>query len=112
MVQGAMANATTGHPDHHAATALCLCVNSGAVSDLCSLVDDLVESWVDVIGELDLGNRTHAFHCSSDCEASNALFGQRSIKDTVLAEFIGQVHGAAEDATESDVFAEQHDTLI
>jgi hypothetical protein len=107
-----MANATARHSDDHAATALCLCVNSGAVSDFCSLVNDLIESWVDVIRELNLGDWTHALHCSANCEASDTLFGQGSIEDTVLTKLIGQIHRAAEHATESDILAEQHDTLI
>ena len=80
-----------------------------AVADLGRLVDDLVVGRVDVVGELDLGDRAEAVHRRADGHPGDAQLGQRRVDDPVGAELLLEAVGGAEDAAvHADVLAE-HD---
>ncbi len=78
-----------------------------AVADLGGLVHDLVVGGMDVVGELDLGHRSHAVQGGADGHASDAELGQGRVDDALLAEAPLEAVGGAEDtAVEAHVLAQ------
>lgn len=85
---------------------------AGTVPVLGSLVDNLVESREDVVSELHLSNRGSSRGRGTNCKSSDTLFGERSVEDSISAVFLVQAHGAAEDSTELDIFAEDKSAVV
>lgn len=110
MVKSTVANAATGHSDDESTTVLPC--GSFPVAELGSLVDDLIECRIDVIGELYLGDWFQSGSCTAYAEASYALLRQRSVENSRSAKFISKAFGASKDATKSDILAEQDDALV
>lgn len=105
-----MPHATHGHSYNQAAGVHVRC--SGPVSYLGSLVDELVESRVYIIGKLDLSNRLHAFQSGTYSKAHDPLLAQRGIENSLRAKIVGQAHGASEDAAKGHVLAEDKHAII
>jgi hypothetical protein len=85
---------------------------AGTVTQLRCLVDELVESGIYVVRELDLSHRLHPFQRTPDSEPDNALFRERRIKDALRAKLGGKIHGAAKDTAEGYVFTEEKYALV
>ncbi len=82
---------------------------AGTVAEARELADDLVETGIDVVGELDFRNRPQAVDAHADRRADDAAFGNRRVDYAVIAVLALQPVGAAKHAAEvADVFA-QHD---
>ena len=74
-----------------------------------SSLDDLVVRRIDVVGELDLGDRPQAVDRHADRGGDDAALGDRRIEHAVLAVLALQAVGDAEHAAEvADVLA-HHD---
>jgi hypothetical protein len=106
VVQRSVPNGARWHPDDHAGAIVLVSIGSIPIPDFGGLVNDLVESWEDVIGELNLRDRLHALQRGTHREANNALFAERRVEDAIITKFSRQVHGTSEDATEGDILAE------
>merc|ERR1712072_455459 len=78
----------------------------GAVPELRSLVDNLVESRENIVRELDLsdGGRPDGGH--ADGEPDDALLTERGVEDSVLSKLLLKVHGGTEDTAETYVLSE------
>ena len=59
MVESSVADATSWHSDDKSRTVVFLTIEAIPVSDFGCLVDDLIESRINVVGELDLRYRPH-----------------------------------------------------
>lgn len=105
-----MSYGSARHPDNQ--TSYICSRSTFSIPKLGGLVHDLVEGWVDVVGELDFRDGLHALGSTANGKAHDALFGQRCVEYSLSAEFRVQVHGAAKDTPESDIFAEEKHTLI
>ena len=75
-------------------------VTAGAVPNSCELADDLVKARINVVSELNLGNRPQAVQAHADRCADNAAFGDRRINHPVFAVLALQSIRATEDAAE------------
>lgn len=109
-VQSTMPNTPTRHPYHqpsHIPTRRPL-----PEPPFCSLIHQLVESRVHIIRKLYLRNRLHPLRCAPYCKTYDPLLAQWGVENSFGAEFRSEIHAAAEDAPESDVFAEEEDTVI
>ncbi len=85
----------------------------GAVAHLRDFADDLVVAGVDVVGELDLDQRLDAVGGHADRGRDDPAFADRRVERALLAEFLLQAFGDAEDAAEeADVLAEHDDVLV
>lgn len=102
-----MPNTTARHPHDQAPTALLRSIGASSEPRLRRLVDQLVESRVHVVRELDLGDGLHALEGGADGEPDDALLAQRRVEHPVVAKLAREVHGAAEDAAEGNVLAEE-----
>ena len=67
-----MPNAPTWHPYHQSSYMASRL--SFSIPPFSSFVDKLVESRVDVVGELYFSNGSHALRCKADGEADDTLF--------------------------------------
>ena len=77
------------------------------------LVDDLIETARDEVGELHLGNRPVAAQRGADADADDRRLGDRGVDDAHLAELVGQPLGDAEcAAVGSDILAEHEHLRI
>jgi len=87
--QRTMADASARHP-HHQASSMISC-RSLTVPELGRLVDQLIESWIYVIGKLYLRDRLHALRSSADCKSDDALLTQRRVEHAFRAKIYGEV---------------------
>ena len=109
MVQPAADAAAIRRADDHRHGPLAV----GAVAHFGSFVDDLVESRVNKVGELDFADRAHAIECRADADADNGGFGQRRIDHALAAVFFEQAHCCAEHAAAlAHVFADDKHVLV
>ncbi len=76
------------------------------------LIHQLVERRIHIIGKLDLRDGLHALGRTPDGESHNPLLGQGGVEDSLRPELRGEVHGAAEDAAEGNIFAEEQHALV
>jgi hypothetical protein len=75
--------------------------------------DDLVGRRIEIIGELDLDDRTQAVGGHADRGADDAAFGNRRVEHARLAVFRLQAVGGAEHAAEvADVLAVDHHIVV
>jgi hypothetical protein len=80
-----------------------------AITNARELAADLVEARIDVIGELDLGDRPQAVHAHADGGSHDAPLGDRRVDDAVLAVLALQSLGGAKHSAEiADVLAHEH----
>jgi hypothetical protein len=85
----------------------------GAVAHPRRLRDDLVEGGIDIIGELDLGDRPQPVGGHADRGRDDAVLGDRRVEHAVLAIFLLEALGGAEDAAEiADILAEGDDVRV
>ena len=103
VIECAMAYCTPGGSDSKSTT---LELSSRTIPILGCFIDDLVESWEDVVTKLNFGDSGISGYCCSNSKTKDALFRQRSIEDSINAVFFAEVGGAAEDAAKLDVLAE------
>jgi hypothetical protein len=84
-----------------------------AVTKLRQLVHDLIEGRIDVVAELDLGDRTHPVQRHPDCGADDPRLRQGRIDAAISAELFLQTAGGPKDAAETpDVLAQHDDARI
>ena len=84
-----------------------------AVAQPRELAHDLIEARVDVVGELNLGDRPQAVHGHADGGRDDAALRDRRIEHAILAVLALQPLGGAEHAAEiADVLAHEHDRRI
>src|ERR1700682_1794041 len=84
-----------------------------AVADARQFADDLIEARVDVIRELNLGDRAQAVHAHADRSGDDAALGDGRVDDTMLAVLALQSLGSAKHAAEiADVLAHEHHRRI
>ena len=109
VVKRSVDTAAAWGPDHQGAAERSV----GAVSHPCCLRNDLVEGWVDEIGELDLchGQQSSKRHPYRD--ADDRRLGQGRIDDASFTEFLHPADADAEySAAVADVFSEQDHTVV
>ena len=83
------------------------------VAQASRLGDQLVHARVDVVGELDLGDRPQPIGAHPDGDADDPAFGDRGVEHSVRPVLRLQAFGAAEDAAEvADVLAEDDDVVV
>lgn len=104
-----MSYCTAGHANHQASDIDS--TTAFSVSELCSLIDDLIECWKDIVGKLDLRNGFHALGRGTNGKAGNSLLGQGCIEDSFRAKLGLKIHRAPEDTTECYIFAKEHDLI-
>ena len=105
-----MANATTGHADHHTTA-----THAGSrlpIPHLGRLIDQLIERGPHIVRKLDLGNGPQALCGGADRKANDALLRQRRVEDAQRAEVGGQAGRAPEHAAERDVLAEEQRGVV
>lgn len=110
-LQSTVTNSARRH-SHNQAAAIEGCVSASSEAHLGSLIDQLVERRVNVVGKLDLGDGSHALESDADCKAHDALLRKRSVEYPFGAEIRSEVHAAAEHSSESHVFAEQKNSVV
>ena len=109
VVQGSVNAAAVRGPDDHRHTE----VTVRAIPDARSLLNDLVESREDEVGELHLGDRDQAVDGHPDADAGDQGLVQRRVEDTLLTELVEESHRGAEDtAACTDVLAEHDDPVV
>src|SRR5699024_3989531 len=74
---------------------------SGAVTEVGTLVDDLVESRKNIIGELDLGHGHRALGRQTIGKANNALLHQGRVEAALASILLLQVAGGTENPTKN-----------
>src|SRR5690606_3567427 len=94
VVEGAVYAGTERGPDHHRAGPPAV----GAVVDAGHLGDYLVEGGMDVVRELDLGQRTQAAGRHSHGHADDRRLRQGAVEATVRAEPLRELFGGLEHA--------------
>lgn len=105
-----MSNAPTRHPDHQ--TSDVAPSVSLPVSPFRRFIDQLVKCWIHIVRKLNLCNRLHSLRRASNCEANNPLFAQGRVENSFWAKFSSEVHTAAEDTPEGDIFAKHQGAFI
>src|SRR5262245_11717937 len=83
-----------------------------AVTIFRSFVDDLIESWEDVIRELDFSDCGVPGRSEPNCEPRDPLLAQWRVEDALGGVLVEQPRGAAKDATKCDVFTEDARSVI
>ena len=85
----------------------------GAVARPGCLADDLVESRVDEVGELDLGDGDQAVERRADSDSNDRRLGKGRVEHARLAESRVETLGGAENAALlADVFAQDEHPLV
>jgi hypothetical protein len=105
-----MANTSRGHSNDQPTT-----VNarrSRPVPVLGDLIVYLVKRWEDVVGKLNLYDRSHALSGGSYREAYQALFAKWRVENALGAEVCRQIHGTSEHAAKLYVFAKHQHSLV
>ncbi len=88
-------------------------IAGAAITDARELARDLVHRRVDVVGELDLGDRLQPVHGHADGRGHDAALGDRRIEHALIAVFSLQAIGDAEHATKiANVFSHDDDGRI
>ena len=101
--------AAAGRADRHRRPELA----GAAIAQPRELADDLVVGRIDVVGELDLGDRPQAVDAHADRRADDAALGDRRVEHAVLAVLALQAVGDAEHAAEvAHVLAEHHHVRV
>ena len=108
-VQRTVPDRPAGHPDDQTTDVRPRC--PFPIAKLGSLIDDLIEGRVDVIGKLDLGDWFHTLRGRTNGESHNALFSQRGVEDSLRPELGLQVHRTTENSSKGDIFTKQDDLL-
>ena len=108
--QCTMSYAPTRHPHHHASNMTPSSTLS--VSPLCSFIDQLIESWIDIICELYLRNRFHPLRGTTNGEANDALFAQWRIEHSFRTKIFCEIHATAKDASECYILTEHKGTFV
>ena len=81
-------------------------LSSRSVPILGSFVDNLVESWEDVVSELDFCYGGVAGYCQADGKTGDALFGEGSVEHAIHSVFFDEAGCAPEHSSEFDVLSE------
>jgi hypothetical protein len=108
--QCTVTNTSCWHADHQPTTIRTRGTRSVPV--FCYLVVYLIKCWKDIIGELDFGDRLHAFCSSTYSKTYQPLLAERCVEDTFCAKVCCQVHGASEDASKLYVLSEYQHPLV
>src|ERR1700738_3888855 len=97
--------ASAGSPNGHR----CEELSGAAIADARQFADDLIEARIDVIRELNLGDRAQAVHAHADRSGHDAALGDGRVEDTMLAILALQpFRGAKPPAEIADVLAHEH----
>src|SRR3981189_1775124 len=105
-----MAYPSAGHPNCQSTSIPSLLAVS--ISKFRSFIDQLIEGGIHVIRKLYLGHGFHPLGSSSNRKPNNSLFTQRRIEDSLSSVVVCEVHTAAEDSAEGNIFSEEQDRLI
>ena len=81
-------------------------LSSRPISIFCSLVYDLVESWENVVSELNLSDGGVPCYCQSDGESDNTLFCQRGIEDSIDTIPFTETGSTTEDSSKFHILTE------
>ena len=88
-------------------------ITRGAIAQPGQLGNDLVVTRVDVIGELNFGNRAQSVDTHSDGAADDTAFGNRRIDHPVFTMLpLQAVRGAKHAAEVTDILADDHHVRI
>src|SRR3984893_17777618 len=80
-----------------------------AIAEARQFADDLIEARIDVIRELNLGDRAQAVHAHADRGGDDAALGDGRVEDTMLAVLaLPPFRGAKHAAEIADVLAHEH----
>src|SRR6202051_5240241 len=94
--------ASTGRPNGHR----CGELSGAAIPDARQFADDLIEARIDVVRELNLGDRAQAVHAHADRGGDDAPLGDGRVDDAMLAVFALQsLRGATHAAEIAGVLA-------
>src|SRR2546428_7569003 len=108
VIMPAADSAAEGRADRHRDGELA----PGSIAHLCGLRDDLVESGINEVQELDLGHGPQAIERHPDRGPDDAAFGERRIEDAV-PELVEQAFRAPEHAAAAaDVLPEHDDAVV
>lgn len=83
-----------------------------AVPKLCGLIHQLIKSRVDIVSELDLGDRSGTLGGTTNGKTHDALFAEGGVENAIRTVVNSEIHGAAEDATKGYIFSEDEDVLV
>lgn len=106
-LQSTMTHAPTRHTHNQPPTALLASINPRAEPRFRRLIDQLIESRKHIIRKLNLGHRPEPLKRRPDRKPHDPLLAERRVEDALVAKLVCEVHAAAEDAAEGDVFAEE-----
>ena len=101
---------SAGHPHHQ--TPNIPSRPSLPISILRRLIHELIESRVHIVRKLNFRYRLHSLRRGSNRKTHYTLFAQWCIEDSFPSKFRSQTRAAPEDATESDILAEQEDGVV
>ena len=102
--QRAMSDAAAWHADDQTSNIPTCC--SLSESPFGGFIDQLVECWVDVIGELNLRNGAHSLGGAPYCESDNSLLGKWCIEHPFRAKVPCEIQTTAENTAKCDILAE------
>src|ERR1700732_3834541 len=84
-------------------------LSGAAIADARQFADDLIEARIDVVRELNLGDRAQAVHAHADRSGDDAALGDGRVDDPMLAVLALQpFRGAKHTAEIADVLAHEH----
>jgi hypothetical protein len=101
--------AAARHAHHHGRREL----PTAPIAQARQLAHDLVVSGIDIVRELDLGDRPQAIDRHADRRRDDAAFGNGRVEDAMLTEALLQAVSDAKHPTEiADVLAHDHDRRV
>ena len=109
-LQSSVTNTTARHSNSQAAHIPSFCTVS--VSEFRCLINQLVESWINIICKLYFGNGLHSFRRRPNTKSHNTLFTQRRIEHSLGTIVLCETHTASEHPTKCYVFTKQYDRII
>lgn len=82
-----------------------------SVAELGSFIDDLIESGEDVVSKLHLSDGCSTSGSHTNSKASNTLFRQRSVENTISSVLLVQTHSASKDTAKLNILT-KNDSLV
>src|ERR1700722_7355230 len=88
-------------------------LSGAAIADARQFATDLIEARIDVVRELNFGDRPKAVHAHADRGSNDAAFGDGCVDDAMLAVLALQPFSGAKHAAEvADVLTHEHHRRI